>query len=109
MVRRPSGVMTMTALVALGALGCSANGTSETSKTDPAGIIGGSADMTSHAVFAIQNAAGGLCTGSLIAPNLILTAQHCVAELDEPEAPVECGVTTFVRVYPASDFLVSWD
>jgi MYXO-CTERM domain-containing protein len=109
MVRRFSGVITIAALAAPGALGCSAGDTSESSKTDPAGIIGGSADMTSHAVFAIQNAAGGLCTGSLIAPNLILTAQHCVAELEEPEAPVECGVTRFVRVYPASDFLVSWD
>ena len=30
----------------------------------------------------------GLCTGTLVAPNLVLTARHCVAEIDENS---ECG------------------
>lgn len=106
MVRRASGVVV---LAALGAFGCSSRGAPGDSKAEGIGIIGGNADTTSNAVFAIQNDAGGLCTGSLIAPNLILTAQHCVAELSEPDAPVMCGDTEFSRVYPASAFLVTWD
>jgi MYXO-CTERM domain-containing protein len=106
MLRRVSGVVV---LVALASGGCSSTGSSPNSRSEGAGIIGGDPDTTSHAVFAIQNTAGGLCTGSLIAPNLILTAQHCVAELAEPEAPVLCPETEFSRVYPASAFLVTWD
>jgi MYXO-CTERM domain-containing protein len=106
MLRSISGVL---GLVALGVLGCSSQVPGGESKTEGLGIIGGDPDTTSHAIFAIQNDAGGLCTGSLIAPNLILTAQHCVAALADPEGPVECPQTEFTRVYPASDFLVSWD
>lgn len=45
----------------------------------------------------------GGCTGSLIAPNLVLTAQHCIADLpvvDEryPEAVV-CGQSLFLPAY----------
>src|SRR5688500_6794639 len=106
MLRRLSGVVV---LVVLASAGCSSTGASGDSRREGAGIIGGDPDTTSHAVFAIQNNAGGLCTGSLIAPNLILTAQHCVAELAEPEAPVQCPQTVFSRIYPASAFLVTWD
>jgi MYXO-CTERM domain-containing protein len=106
MLRRFSGVVV---LVVLASAGCSSTGSGGDSRREGVGIIGGDPDTTSHAVFAIQNNAGGLCTGSLIAPNLILTAQHCVAELAEPEAPVQCPETVFSRVYPASAFLVTWD
>jgi MYXO-CTERM domain-containing protein len=102
---RVSGVV----LVVAFAFGCSSSGAGDDARSLGIGIIGGDPDTTSHAVFAIQNDAGGLCTGSLIAPNLILTAQHCVAELADPEAPVECPDTEFSRVYPASAFLVTWD
>ncbi len=106
MLRSFSGVVV---LAALGGLGCSSQGPTAEQGQLSASIVGGNADTTSHAVFAIQNNAGGLCSGSLIAPNLIMTAQHCVAELSDPEAPVMCGVTQFSRVYGPQDFLVSWD
>jgi MYXO-CTERM domain-containing protein len=106
MLRRISGVVVFSAL---GVLGCSSQAPGGDSRTERFGIIGGTADTTSHAVFAIQNAAGGLCTGSLIAPNLILTAQHCVAALEDPEGSVQCPQTEFTRVYPPGDFLVTWD
>jgi hypothetical protein len=103
MLRRASGVVVVVAF----ALGCSSRGTGDDPRSLGIGIIGGDHDATSHFVFAIQNEAGGLCTGSLIAPNLILTAQHCVAELEDPAAPVECPDTEFRQVYPASQFHVT--
>jgi MYXO-CTERM domain-containing protein len=106
MLRRVVGVVV---LFALASAGCSSSSPGDNSRSEGVGIIGGDPDTTSHAVFAIQNNAGGLCTGSLIAPNLIITAQHCVAELAEPEAPVDCPGTEFSRIYPAGDFLVTWD
>ncbi|MFW5739958.1 MAG: S1 family peptidase [Myxococcota bacterium] len=36
---------------------------------------------------------GSACSGTLIAPNLVLTAQHCVAAT--PDGPVSCGDTSF--------------
>jgi hypothetical protein len=71
-------------------------------------IVGGKPDSTSHAVVGIVTREGELCSGSLILPNLVLTARHCVATLSSGEA-VQCGVSTFGSVHPASDFVVSWD
>ncbi len=70
------------------------------------GIAGGQRDTLHTNVFGIFNQTqGGICTGTLIAPNLLLTAQHCVAE--NASAFVICGSTTFGDVYPASGFLLS--
>lgn len=55
------------------------------------GILGGTVDKTDNAVVAIlTNSAEGisLCSGTLIAPNLVLTAQHCVAT---PPSNTTCG------------------
>jgi hypothetical protein len=71
-------------------------------------IVGGQADATSHAVVGIVTREGELCSGSLILPNLVLTARHCVATLSSGES-VQCGVSMFGSVHPASDFAVSWD
>jgi hypothetical protein len=45
-------------------------------------IFGGSADKTSSVVALKIDAADGpqLCSGALIAPNVVLTARHCVAK-----------------------------
>ena len=49
---------------------------------------------TSVVGFYIQQGLGlGLCSGSLIAPNLVLTAQHCIAPT--PPGGVQCGQATF--------------
>jgi MYXO-CTERM domain-containing protein len=71
-------------------------------------IVGGQTDRQHDAVLAIalrtaQEAA--LCSGSLIAPNLVLTARHCVSVTDEQ--PVECGQSTFGNVYQPEQLWVT--
>jgi Trypsin len=47
-------------------------------------IIGGKGSTTAHdAVVMIRIGDRAQCTGTLVAPNLVLTARHCVSETDE--------------------------
>lgn len=46
-------------------------------------------------VVAVVNFAGGQCSGSLLAPRLVLTARHCVADTAGQELKVLCGKTLF--------------
>ena len=48
-----------------------------------------------------------ICSGTLIAPNLILTARHCVASLVNADIGVLCSTSTFGPVYPADNFIVT--
>ncbi|MCC7535886.1 MAG: S1 family peptidase [Deltaproteobacteria bacterium] len=43
-------------------------------------IIGGTRESGSDQVVHILNDYGGLCTGSLIAPKVVLTAKHCIQD-----------------------------
>ena len=71
-------------------------------------IQGGEVDAVRTNVVSIlaqTNEGVGLCSGSLIAPNLVLTAQHCVAAT--PSESVLCGAATFGTPFAAGSFLVS--
>ncbi len=85
----------------------------EGGRTGPSGftqepIVGGQPDSTSHGVVGILTREGELCSGSLILPNLVLTAHHCVANISGNGESVQCGVSTFGQVHAASDFAVTW-
>ncbi|PIE20034.1 MAG: hypothetical protein CSA66_01820 [Proteobacteria bacterium] len=56
----------------------------------------------------LDDYAVGICSGSLIAPNLVLTARHCVAPtLSQVQGGVDCGRTYFGTTYSPSSMLVS--
>lgn len=81
-------------------------GTQETEQSIKNGQI---ANNQTHVVgMAVQRGRGtGICTGTLIAPNLVLTAQHCVSSLSSQR--VQCGSTTFTGTLPKSDIGVTTD
>jgi hypothetical protein len=76
-------------------------------------IIGGQPDATHKGVVSLlkqvqQNGYYPACTGTLIAPNLVLTAHHCVAALSSGDAEsVECGKTVFQAPDAARTILIS--
>ena len=71
-------------------------------------IMGGEVDAATTAVMAVMDAnAGRLCSGTLIAPNVVLTAGHCVAATGGDEAGVLCDKTTLGGSAAASGFWVS--
>ncbi len=79
-------------------------------RTTTQSIQGGSVEPDDKFIVGILRleGRGGLCSGTLIAPNLVLTARHCVSGLNDSQS-VECDSAEFTTDYPASDFLVSTD
>lgn len=127
-------------IAALAVLGCgSTAGLDERSRAEAGAISGGSLDVEHHEVFQLfthwADGQAGSCTGTLIAPNLLLTARHCVSPgdnegiicgtnpLGEPvagrsviatNAPVPGRTSVFyrgadVRVRPESDDTCGYD
>jgi len=71
-------------------------------------IVGGATDTDHDAVLAIAlvtRKEEALCSGSLIAPNLVLTARHCVAVTASEQ--VQCGSSTFGQLYQPDNLWVS--
>jgi Trypsin len=96
------------------ALLCAAAGALSCASPDPnagvgsvrAGISGGQPDSADSNVFVLVSHRGSagvaLCSASLIAPNLLLTARHCVATVTNEV--VTCGQTEASAPFPANTF-----
>ena len=91
-------------------LGCSANGGEPLGSREQS-IAGGSLDVRHQSVFLLARHADNteaLCTATLIAPNLLLTARHCVSP-GNGEDQVLCGDSVLGDPYPASAFIATND
>lgn len=74
-------------------------------------IAGGTLDFSHPHVFLLAahfEGGGGLCTATLIAPNLLLTARHCVSSADRDDY-VLCGDSALGEPFPASSFIATND
>ena len=98
-------------------LGACGDATAAASAQDPHGprfgqrsdaLQGGAKDTTSTFAVAVLDDQNGVCSGTLIAPNLVLTARHCVASDDGGNA-VDCKNDHFLPPRPASTFRVTTD
>lgn len=73
-------------------------------------IQGGSSDTEHKFAVGIKLASGGVCSGVLIAPNLVMTAQHCVSGAEGSKKAVDCKNDTFLeRPVDAPDVIVTTD
>ena len=98
-------------MLLVGVVACSAQGApSEFASSSSSSIQGGSTDTThTFAVAVIEQLGGGvaLCSGALLAPNLVATARHCVAQISS--TTIDCATSTFGAVNPASALTVVTD
>ena len=105
------------ALVSVVACG-SADETNISQETRPgavsSSVVGGYLDTMTKGVLAVGLTAHGqvavTCSGSLIAPNVVLTARHCVNQIGDGSSPqVICGTSQFTARYEPRVMFVSTD
>lgn len=88
--------------------GCSASTPGEESGSIRSEISGGTTDSVNTNVFGllahVENVFGA-CSSTLIAPNLLLTARHCIS--DSGSEQVICGKAAFSDPYPVNTIIAS--
>jgi hypothetical protein len=104
---RPASLLPSFALALAAASGCSSGLDVPRGEAPGLGqarqaIIGGALDEDTSGVVGLaldlgRRGAAGHCSGTLIAPNLVLTARHCVAFTDDEDAQgvVQCDTARF--------------
>ena len=115
MTLRFVGSSLVVAIVCAAGCGSPASGVNEGVKTSTGAIQGGTTD-TSHN-FAVAICGGVteanpecqiLCSGALIAPNLVVSARHCVDNVSSDM--IDCSSSTFgPPLYPAAQYLITTD
>lgn len=88
-MRRQSYIAAIGAVVA--SIGCS-SAEPEKLGSSELEVQGGTADPANNYPFAVGVSAGGICSGALVTPNMVLTARHCVSQVN-PE--VDCATAVF--------------
>jgi MYXO-CTERM domain-containing protein len=103
----PVGGLLLIALAGCGA--ASDEGPSEMVLQASGAIKGGYSDPDDTAVVGVYDVFNGwMCSGSLIAPNVVLSARHCVSDvLNETSNGVSCGQTSFGVPKKARNFVVT--
>lgn len=87
-----------------GALGCGDVPSLEPTTQAEQGIVGGQVDDEHRNVFILLANLGrafSSCTATLIAPNLLLTARHCVSTSEDEDEVVVCGRSDLGQTYTA--------
>ena len=104
----------------VGVASCASAGSATASHDEPAAnavseaIIGGHLDNSTKGVVALafkaHNQVAVFCSGSLLAPNLVLTARHCIAQIgDGSSEEVHCDNSQFTAKYDPRQIYVSTD
>jgi hypothetical protein len=103
-VRVPTDALAILAL--FGAVACGQTDAADAkaaSESSQSIVSGGTSGPQHDAVVQIARDGSLSCTGTLIAPNLVLTARHCVAGEGAPESEDGCALG---RTLPASSFAI---
>jgi MYXO-CTERM domain-containing protein len=81
----------------------SPRGGSEGTQQAGQAIVGGTADTADTFVVGINIGGFGSCSGSLIAPNLVLTARHCVSQTSNSNGGL-CLPTDYYNQHVTGDY-----